>query len=154
MRSSHVQYTDPKEAEDIQYITFLLMCRAGLRALEYYDPKTQKHGQAHMQARLGITQFLIQEGIARLEEVRDSNGKLKNLFVRVDRNQVLTKGREVVGKLLVELQVRKSTADGAGAREFYATLTEPLAGYEGEIRDLVLEKKQVCSWLSSRACGL
>jgi len=37
--------------EDIQYITYLLMARAGLRALEFYDPATKKHGQAHMQAR-------------------------------------------------------------------------------------------------------
>ena len=27
------------------------MARAGIRALEFYDPKTKKHGQAHMQAR-------------------------------------------------------------------------------------------------------
>lgn len=27
------------------------MARAGLRALEFYDPATKKHGQAHMQAR-------------------------------------------------------------------------------------------------------
>ena len=27
------------------------MARAGLRALQFYDPATQKHGQAHMQAR-------------------------------------------------------------------------------------------------------
>ena len=46
-----LQYIDEKEIEDIQYITFLLMARAGLRALEFYDPTTKKHGQAHMQAR-------------------------------------------------------------------------------------------------------
>ena len=33
--------------------------------------------------RLGITQFLIKGGIARLEEVRGSNGELENLYVRV-----------------------------------------------------------------------
>lgn len=44
-------YTDEKTIEDIQYITFLLMARAGLRALEFWDPKAQKHLQAHMQAR-------------------------------------------------------------------------------------------------------
>lgn len=94
------QYTDQKDIEDIQYITFLLMARAGLRALEFYDPKTKKHGQAHMQARyvqpcnrvalrahsghrLGITQHLIKGGIAKLEEVRDANGKLENVYVRV-----------------------------------------------------------------------
>ena len=61
----------------------------------------------------------------------------------MDREKVLTHGREAAGKLLVELQVRKSTADGAGARAFYTELTTPLLGWEGEIRDLVLKKKQV-----------
>ncbi|KIM49127.1 hypothetical protein M413DRAFT_406383 [Hebeloma cylindrosporum] len=134
-------YVEQKEIEDIQYITFLLMARAGLRALEFYDPATQKHGQAHMQARLGITQHLIHSGIASLEEVRDANGTLENLYVRVDRSLVLSKGREAAGKLLIELQVRKSTADAIGSREFYTNLTKPIAGWEGEIRNLVLKKK-------------
>lgn len=56
---------------------------------------------------------------------------------------MLTEGRAVVGKLLVELQVRKSTADGAGARAFYTELTTPFPGWDGEIRDLVLRKKLV-----------
>jgi len=46
------QITDERDVEDIQYITFLTMARAGLRGLEFYDPVTGKHGQAHMQARL------------------------------------------------------------------------------------------------------
>ena len=62
---------------------------------------------------------------------------------QVDREKVLKHGREAAGKLLVELQVRKSTADGAGARAFYTELTTPLPGWDGEIRDLVLKKKQV-----------
>ncbi|KAF8654206.1 hypothetical protein AX16_003732 [Volvariella volvacea WC 439] len=135
-------YVEKQEIEDIQYITFLLMARAGLRALEFYDPATGKHGQAHMQARLGITQHLIRSGIARLEEVRGEDGDLQNLYVRVDREKVLTRGREVAGELLVELQVRKSTADGPGAREYYTKLTKPIAGWENEIRDIVLHKKQ------------
>ncbi|KAF5330737.1 hypothetical protein D9619_005755 [Psilocybe cf. subviscida] len=134
-------YVDPKDIEEIQYITFLLMARAGLRALEFYDPTTKKHGQAHMQARLGITQHLIKSGIARLEEIRGADGQLENAYVRVDRALVLSKGREAAGKLLVELQVRKSTADAAGSREFYTNLTKPLNGWEGELRDLVLRKK-------------
>ncbi|KDQ60841.1 hypothetical protein JAAARDRAFT_31830 [Jaapia argillacea MUCL 33604] len=135
-------YVDQNDVEDVQYITFLLMARAGLRALEFYDPKAKKHGQAHMQARLGITQHLITEGIARLEEIRGADGKLENLLVRVDREKVLKKGAEAAGKLLIDLQVRKSTADGAGAREFYTKLTTPFPGWDGEIRDLVLRKKQ------------
>jgi len=134
-------YTDKEDIENIQYITFLLMARAGLKGLEFYDPVTQKHGQAHMQARLGITQYLIQSGIVRLEEVRDVNGKLENLYVRVDRSLVLSKGKSAVAKLLIDLQVRKSTADGKGSREFYSNLTKPIQGWEGEIRDIVLRKK-------------
>ncbi|EIM90016.1 aflatoxin-detoxifizyme [Stereum hirsutum FP-91666 SS1] len=135
-------YTSQKDIDDIQYITFLLMARAGLRALEFYDPATKKHGQAHMQARLGITQHLINGGIARLEEVKDASGQLENAYVRVDREKVLKEGKDVVGKLLIDLQVRKSTADGAGARQFYTELTKPFPGWDGELRDLVLRKKQ------------
>ena len=55
----------------------------GIRALEFYDPAAKKHGQAHMQARLGITKWLIQEGIARVEEIRATDGTLENLYIRV-----------------------------------------------------------------------
>ncbi|KAH9939262.1 aflatoxin-detoxifizyme [Epithele typhae] len=134
-------YTTQKEIEDIQYISYLWMARAGIRALEFYDPVNKKHGQAHMQGRLGIFNHLITSGLARLEEVRGADGSPENAYVRVDRAKVLAEGRATMGKLLVQLQVRKSTADGAGARAFYAELTAPLHGWEGEMRDLVLRKK-------------
>lgn len=62
---------------------------------------------------------------------------------QVDRKKVLNEGKDAVGRLLVSLQVYKSTADGAGAREFYNKLTKPLPGWEGDIRNLVLRKKLV-----------
>jgi len=92
--------------------------------------------------RLGITNFLVNEGIASLEEIRAEDGTLENIFIKVDREKVLKDGRTVVGKLLVDLQVRKSTADGEGANEFYTKLTDPLPGWVEEYRDLVLKKKQ------------
>jgi len=55
---------------------------------------------------------------------------------------VLTQGQSIVAKLLLELQVRKSTADGRGARAFYTKLTTPLPGWTGEVRDIVLKMKQ------------
>lgn len=63
--------------------------------------------------------------------------------MQVDRQKVLTKGKDVVGELLISLQVYKSTADGPGARKFYTELTTPLPGWDGQIRDLVLKKKLV-----------
>ncbi|KAF7294939.1 Dipeptidyl peptidase 3 [Mycena indigotica] len=135
------KYTDPKDIADIQVISFLLMARAGIRALEFYDPATKKHGQAHMQARLGIMQHLLKSGLVRLEEVRGAYGSLENLYTRVDRDRVLADGKDVMGKLLIDLQVRKSTADGAGARQFYTELTTPMDIFTSEVRDLVLKKK-------------
>ncbi|KAJ7709910.1 aflatoxin-detoxifizyme [Mycena rosella] len=122
------KYTDKKDIEDIQYISF-------------YDPATKKHGQAHMQARLGIMQHLLQSGIVSLEEVRDKDGSLENLFVHVDRARALSDGEAVMGKLLIELQVRKSTAAGDDARAYYTTLTTPLDVFTPELRNLVLKKK-------------
>ncbi|KNZ43808.1 dipeptidyl-peptidase III [Puccinia sorghi] len=144
-------YEEPHDIETIQYMTFLLMARAGVRALEWYDPKTQKHGQAHMQARLGITKWMIDHGLAQLEEVRaPETGTLEDAYIRVNKQMVLEKGKEIIGKLLIEMQIRKSIADGKGAEskltsilsQFYNELTTPPSQWEGELRDLVIRKKQ------------
>ena len=58
MKAAVLQITDKKDVDDIQYITFLSMGRAGLRGLEFYDPETGKHGQAHMQARSVISTWV------------------------------------------------------------------------------------------------
>jgi hypothetical protein len=70
-------------------------------------------------------------------------GRIHSCPHQVDREKVLSHGKEVVGKLLVDLQVRKSTADGAGARQFYTQLTTPLPGWDKDIREVVLRKKTV-----------
>ena len=66
---------------------------------------------------------------------------------QIRRNLVATMGHEAVGRLLVELQVRRATADAAGATEFYTELTAPPDGWTEELRDLVLKKKQVSMFL-------
>lgn len=48
-----------------------------------------------------------------------------------------------MGQLLIELQVRKSTADAEGAKTFYEDLTKPKEDWIGELREFVLFKKQV-----------
>jgi dipeptidyl-peptidase III len=47
-----------------------------------------------------------------------------------------------MGDLLINLQVRKSTADAEGAKTFYEDLTEPIEEWTKELRQLVLFKKQ------------
>ncbi|KAK4053216.1 hypothetical protein OIO90_003990 [Microbotryomycetes sp. JL221] len=134
-------YKSDEDAHNLIYWTFMTMARAGIRALEWYDPKTKKHGQAHMEARLGITQWLIQHGIVTLEEIKSDSGELVDAYARVDRQACLDRGKEVMGKLLLEIQVRKSTGDGKGATEFYKKLTAPSEHWVNNLRPVVLAKK-------------
>jgi len=42
------------EAGDVLYASYLSMARAGLISVEFWDPKSQKWGQPHCQARFAI----------------------------------------------------------------------------------------------------
>jgi len=42
------------EAGDVLYTSYLSMARSGLIAVEFWDPKSQKWGQPHCQARFAI----------------------------------------------------------------------------------------------------
>jgi dipeptidyl-peptidase III len=64
-----------------------------------------------------------------------------------------------MGDLLINLQVRKSTADAEGAKTFYEDLTEPIDEWTRELRQLVLFKKQprkifVQVWIHAYCCSI
>jgi hypothetical protein len=42
------------EAGEVLYAAYLSMARAGLTSVEFWDPKSQKWGQPHCQARFAI----------------------------------------------------------------------------------------------------
>ncbi|GAA6061288.1 hypothetical protein JCM10212_004694 [Sporobolomyces blumeae] len=134
-------YRTKEDKDELTYWTFVVMVRAGIRALEWYNPETKKHGQSHMEARLGITNWLISHDLASIEYVRDGSGRLVDAFARVDREAVLARSKDVMGKLLLEIQVRKSTGDREGAERFYKELTRPKDEWVDELRPLVLAKK-------------
>ncbi|KAH8915505.1 aflatoxin-detoxifizyme [Atractiella rhizophila] len=129
-----------EEVELMQYTTFLGMCRSGLRALQWYDTKTKKHGQAHMQARCGILKWMHSKGIVNLEEKHDADGTLIDVYIRIDRENLKKNGQKVAGDLLLLLGIYKSTADPT-AKSFYHNLTTPHEKWQTELRDLVLKKK-------------
>lgn len=95
-------HEDAKEGEvhDITYINWLLMARAGLRALEVYSPDSSKWGQAHMQARFSILNVMLEagQGFVQLHKTAD------NVTVTVDRSKILSVGRPAVGKFLQTLR--------------------------------------------------
>ncbi|SCV74412.1 BQ2448_6844 [Microbotryum intermedium] len=132
---------EQKDRDDLVYFTFLSMARAGVKALEWYDPVTGRHGQAHMEARHGITNWLMKHGIVSLEKKLDEQGQLVDAFARVNREACLGKGKKVMGDLLLHLQILKSTGDGPGATSFFKKLTTPSRAWIDELRPLVLSSK-------------
>ncbi|KAH8915504.1 hypothetical protein BT69DRAFT_1325191 [Atractiella rhizophila] len=129
-----------EDVDLMQYTTFLEMCRAGVRGLEWFDPKTKKHGQAHMQARCGIFKWLHSKDIVTLEEKRDETGTLVDAHIKIDRENLKKNGQKVAGDLLLLLGIYKSTADPT-AKSFYHDLTTPHQKWQTELRDLVFKKK-------------
>ncbi|KAJ5931357.1 hypothetical protein N7516_005846 [Penicillium verrucosum] len=128
------------EAGDVLFAAYLSMARAGLVALEFWDPKTQKWGQAHMQARYSILRTFLDAGD---DFVKLSYNKedLSDLEIRLDRSKILTHGRPAVEKYLQKLHVYKSTADIEAGKGLYDGITSVDSWWGTTVRDVVLKNK-------------
>ncbi|CCF32300.1 peptidase family M49 [Colletotrichum higginsianum] len=130
------------EAGNVLYAAYLQMARAGLVSLEMWDPKSQKWGQAHSQARFSILQCFLQAGddFCKLEYKNDD---LSDLEIKLDRSKILTTGRDAVGKYLQKLHVYKVTADVENGTAFYKEMTNVDMDFWGtKARNVVLKNKQ------------
>jgi len=128
------------EAGDILYAAYLSMARAGIAALEFWDPKSRKWGQAHMQARFSILRTFLNAGVEFCElEWKDES--LDDLTIRLERSKILTLGRQAVEEYLKQLHIYKSTADVEKGKRLYEEITTVEPFYENKVRPAVLRKK-------------
>ncbi|XP_037543246.1 dipeptidyl peptidase 3 [Nematolebias whitei] len=135
-----------QDAEDVVYINWLSMVRAGLLGLEFYTPERKSWRQAHMQARFVILCVLLEagEGLVGLEEVTGQDGK-PNAQITLDRSKIHTVGKNAIHRFLCKLQVLKSTADVDGGRalyEGYSTVSDSGAHSFLRLRETVLLRKE------------
>ncbi|KXX83023.1 putative dipeptidyl peptidase 3 [Madurella mycetomatis] len=130
------------EAGDVLYASYLTMARAGLTSVEFWDPKSQKWGQPHCQARFAILKAFLEaeDDFCKLEYKNDD---LSDLTIRLDRSKILTSGRKAVGDFLQKLHIYKSTADVEAGSKFFTDMSTVGLDYWGtKVRDVVLENKQ------------
>ena len=127
-------------AGDVLYASYLSMARAGLIALEFWDPASGKWGQAHMQARFSILQTFLDAG-EDFVKLDHASSDFSDLFMRVDRSKILSVGRPAVEKYLQRLHVYKSTADVVRGKELYERMTGVDELWSVKIRPVVLAKK-------------
>ena len=116
------------------------MARAGIRALEFWDPMSRKWGQAHCQARYAILKVFLEAGDD-FTKLCYSKYDLSDLVVQVDRNKILTQGRPVLAKFLQKLHIYKCTADVEAGSKFYEEITEVQDFWATKVRQQVLKKK-------------
>lgn len=127
-------------AGDILYAAYLSMARAGVAALEFWDPKSRKWGQAHMQARFSILRTFLNAGVE-FCELEGNTEDLSDLTIRLERSKILSLGRPAVEKYLQRLHIYKATADVEGGRKMYDEITAVDDWYATKLRPAVLSKK-------------
>ncbi|KAJ3589221.1 hypothetical protein NHX12_010068 [Muraenolepis orangiensis] len=135
-----------QDAEDVVYINWLNMVRAGLLGLEFYTAESSSWRQAHMQARFVILRVLLEagEGLVGLEEVTGEDGR-PDARITLDRTKIHTVGKTAIQKFLCKLQVLKATADVKGGRalyEGYSSVTDSAPHHFLRLRDTVLLRKE------------
>ncbi|KAM6435039.1 dipeptidyl peptidase 3 isoform 1-T1 [Liasis olivaceus] len=135
-----------EDAENVIYINWLNMVRAGLLALEFYTPESGTWRQAHMQARFVILRVLLEagEGLVSLHHTTGTDGK-PDAVVLLDRTKIATVGKPALERFLRKLQVLKSTADVEGGRklyEAYSTVTDDKPERFLSLRETVLLRKE------------
>lgn len=151
-----------EDAKRIVYINWLSMARAGLLALMFYSPTTSQWGQAHMQARFGILQVMLEAGVAEIvnadeaakasgdgagagagegkEEEAEGAGE-RGVHVRVHEDRIRTAGIAAVGAFLRKIQVFKATADVEAAKALYSRYTD-VPDSMLPLRDLVVANRK------------
>ncbi|KAI8819088.1 peptidase family M49-domain-containing protein [Fimicolochytrium jonesii] len=126
-----------QQFEDILYVMYLHMARAGLMALEFYDPKSKKWGQAHMQARFALLNVFLKAGFTKV--VPSPSGD--TITIQLDRSQIKTVGYKAVGEFLQKLNVYKATADAEHGVAFYVDATS-VSDEWTKYREIALANKQ------------
>lgn len=128
------------EAGDVLYAAYLSMARAGIVALEFWDPKSKKWGQPHMQARYSILKTFIEAGRG-FVELKSTKDDLSDLEIYLDRDKILTTGRKAVEAYLQKLHIYKATADVEAGIKMFNEITSVDEWWAEKVRPVVLSKK-------------
>ncbi|CAD6186255.1 unnamed protein product [Caenorhabditis auriculariae] len=107
-------------AQDVKYTNWLNEIRAGLLALEFYQPDQQKWGQAHCYARYVLTKVVLEagQGFVTITDTTGEDGK-PDLSFKLDRTKIDSVGKPAIEKFLAKLQAYKSTGDFEGGKAMF-----------------------------------
>lgn len=138
------------------------MARAGIAALQFWDPASRKWGQAHVQARtspppekmygndLNIDMPLATTGFAILQvflsapdnfcALSHSKEDVSDLKIHLDRSKIASHGRPAINAFLQKLHIFKATADVKAGKKLYEDYTSVNEWYATKVRPEVLRQ--------------
>lgn len=127
------------EAGDVLFVCYLQMARAGVAALQFWDPNSRKWGQPHMQARFAILQSFLSAGseFCKLDYSKDD---VSDLTIYLDKTKIQSHGRPAVNEFLQKLHIFKSTADLKAGTELYDKMTHVDDWYMNKLRPEVIRQ--------------
>lgn len=123
--------------KDVIFISYLSMCRAGLLALEQWDPSTGNWGQPHMRARYAILKVLLDAGQGLVTLSGDTPAEV---VIRLDASKIESVGKPAIGDFLRKLHLYKCSADSVAGIDFYNKATTVVPEI-AKLKDVVLEKR-------------
>ena len=116
--------------------------RKAIIGLQLYNETTTKWGQAHTQGAWVFVQFLLKYQTSGHEILKvEIDEKEKNFQILLNKYNLLEYGQDIAAKLLLRLQVWKSTGDSENAKEFYYEFSK-VNDYFLKIKKIIEDKKQ------------
>lgn len=127
------------EAGDVLYVCYLQMARAGVAALQFWDPNSRKWGQPHMQARFAILQVFLAAGeeFCKLDYSKED---VSDLTIHLDKTKIQSHGRSAINEFLQKLHIFKSTADLKAGTELFDKMTNVNDWYMKKLRPEVIRQ--------------
>lgn len=101
------------EAENICYVSWLWMIRAGILSLSSYDPEKDNWGQPHSLARYVIYKVLLEAGLCTVKLVNNS------FIINIHKSLIKPVGIPALKKFMMRLHIYKSLANYKDASEMF-----------------------------------
>ncbi len=132
-KEMHDAFDHGNEWEDICYVSWLWMIRAGILGLSAYNPEKNSWGQAHSQARYVIYKVLAEAGLCTVKFSGDS------FIINVHRSLIKPVGIPALKKFLLKLGIYKALADFKNGSEMFEEYSK-VDTFHRKIREIYIRE--------------
>lgn len=135
-KKMHNIFNSGDDWENIMYISWLWMIRAGICSMEAYNPTTKEWGQAHSRAR-----YVIYNKLLEVNDFIEINVSDEDFIISIDKSKILTTALDKLKELLLQLHIYKSTADIVRGKNLYDKYSYP-SNKDLKLREIIMDNKK------------